>query len=101
MRIREKVWIGNKEGAGFVRLTKNTQDLHFKDKVKVNILNENSIVTTFYASLTSYKNYIGFYIPQKICSFYKLLGKEVEFEVEKVNGFYAKLGNDGRVYIPY
>jgi bifunctional DNA-binding transcriptional regulator/antitoxin component of YhaV-PrlF toxin-antitoxin module len=101
MRIREKVWIGNKEGAGFVRLTKNTQDLHFKNKVKVNILNENSIVTTFYASLTSYKNYIGFYIPQKICSFYKLLGKEVEFEVEKVNGFYAKLGNDGRVYIPY
>jgi bifunctional DNA-binding transcriptional regulator/antitoxin component of YhaV-PrlF toxin-antitoxin module len=101
MRIRGKVWRGNKEGAGFVRLTKNTQDLHFKNNIKVNILDGNSILTTFYASLASYKNYIGFYIPQKICSFYKLLGKEVEFEVEKVNGFYTKLGNDGRLYIPY
>jgi bifunctional DNA-binding transcriptional regulator/antitoxin component of YhaV-PrlF toxin-antitoxin module len=101
MKIRGKVWRGNKEGAGFVRLTKNTQCLHLKNRIKVNILNGNSILTTFYASLASYKNYAGFYIPQKICSFYKLLGKEVEFEVEKVNGFYAKLGNDGRLYIPY
>jgi bifunctional DNA-binding transcriptional regulator/antitoxin component of YhaV-PrlF toxin-antitoxin module len=101
MKIREKVWRGNKKGAGFVRLTKNTQDLRLKDKIKVNILDGNSILATFYASLASYKNYIGFYIPQKICSFYKLLGKEVEFEVEKINGFYTKLGNDGRLYIPY
>jgi hypothetical protein len=101
MIIRGKVWIGNKKGAGFVRLTKNTQDLHLKDNIKVSILDGNSILTTFYASLASYKNYIGFYIPQKICSFYKLLGKEIEFEVEKVNGFYAKLGNDGRLYLPY
>jgi len=101
MRIRGKVWIGNKKGAGFVRLTKNTQGLHLKDNIKVSILDGNSILTTFYASLASYKNYIGFYIPQKICSFYKLLGKEIEFEVEKVNGFYTKLGNDGRLYLPY
>jgi len=101
MRIRGKVWKGNKKGAGFVRLTKNTQDLHLKDNIKVNILDGNSILTTFYASLASYKNYTGFYIPQKICSFYKLLGKEIEFEAEKVNGFYTKLGNDGRLYLPY
>jgi hypothetical protein len=99
--VRGKVWRGNKKGAGFVRLTKNTQHFHLKDNIKVNILDGNSILTTFYASLASYKNYIGFYVPQKICSFYKLLGKEVEFEVEKINGFYAKLGNDGRLYIPY
>jgi hypothetical protein len=101
VRVREKVWKGNKKGAGFVRLIKNTQYPHPRDKIKVNILDGNSIVTTFYASLASYKNYIGFYVPQKICSFYKLLGKEVEFEVEKINGFYAKLGGDGRLYIPY
>jgi len=101
MKIQGKVWKGNKKGAGFVRLTKNTQDLHLNNKIKVNILDGNSILTTFYASLASYKNYIGFYIPQKICSFYKLLGKELEFEVEKVNGFYTKLWNDGRLYVPY
>jgi bifunctional DNA-binding transcriptional regulator/antitoxin component of YhaV-PrlF toxin-antitoxin module len=101
MKIRGKVWRGNKEGAGFVRLTKNTKHFRLNDNIKVNILDGNSILTTFYASLASYKNYIGFYIPQKICSFYKLLGKEVEVEVEKVNGFYTKLGNDGRLYIPY
>jgi len=101
MRIREKVWKGNKKGAGFVRLHKITQNLHLKDKIKVNILDRSSVLATFYASLTSYKGYTGFYIPQKICSFYKLLRKELEFEIEKVNGFYTKLGNDGRLYIPY
>jgi bifunctional DNA-binding transcriptional regulator/antitoxin component of YhaV-PrlF toxin-antitoxin module len=101
MKIKEKVWRGNRKGTGFVKLTKIIQNLHLRDQIKVNILGKNSILTTFYASLASYKNYVGFYVPQRICSFYKLLGKEVEFEVEKVNGFYTKLGNDGRLYIPY
>jgi len=101
MRIKENVWRGNKKGTGFIRLTKTTQNLRLKDKIKVSILDGNSILTTFYASLVSYKNYTGFYIPQKICSLYKLLGKELELEIEKIEGFYAKLGNDGRLYIPY
>ncbi len=100
MKFKSVVWRGNKMGAGFVRIPKNYYN-HFKvgESAKVKILDEET-TSVFYSTISNYKEYRGFYIPQGICIGRKLLGKLVKVEVKKLEGFHSRLMSDGRLYIP-
>ncbi|MEM5882838.1 MAG: hypothetical protein QXQ77_01180, partial [Candidatus Aenigmatarchaeota archaeon] len=101
MKIIGKVWKGNRNGVGFVKLPIEVIDnFNLKDRIKVNALRGSINFETFYSSISSYKGYLGFYIPKNICLSHNIIGQELIFDINKVDGFYSKLGNDGRLYLP-
>jgi len=101
MKIKGKVWRGNRKGAGFVKLPyKISYKFNLQDKIEVKILNENLVLGNFYGSISSYKQYHGFYIPQKICQLHQLIGRTLNFDIHKINGFYTKISKNGILYLP-
>jgi hypothetical protein len=101
MKIKGKVWRGNRKGAGFVKLPyKISYKFNLQDKIEVKILNENLVLGNFYGSISSYKQYHGFYIPQKICQLHQFIGRILNFDIHKINGFYAKISKNNVLYLP-
>jgi len=99
MKIVNTVWKGNKNGAGFMKISKELCDSFILgEKLKVEFTSLNSI---FYPIVSNYKNYLGFYIPQSVCINNNLLGNVIEAKIEKIDGFTSKIGNDGKIYIPH
>lgn len=100
MKIESTVWKGNRMGAGFARIPKDSySNFGLGENIKVEILNENGSIV-FHPVISSYKNYLGFYIPKNICIGNKLWKKRVKVRIEKICGFHSKLGSDGRLHIP-
>ena len=91
-RIRK----GNNKGTGFIYLQKDKINL-FKldDWVRVTVLKNK-----FFAKIISYSCGLGVYVPKYITIENNLINKEVEIQIEKVNGFYTEMYSDGRIYIP-
>lgn len=100
MKFRAVVWRGNKMGAGFIRIPNNYyNNFKFGENLRVKILSKNNL-SVFYPTISNYKNYLGVYIPKRICAANKLLGKEIKVKIEKLDGFHSRLTSDGRLYIP-
>jgi len=99
MKIKFAIYIrkGNKSGTGFFYIPKNKIDLfNLGDWVRVEL----SKNIHFFAKTIFYSHRLGVYVPQHIVIENNLLHKEVEIRIEKVDGFYAKMYSDGRIYIP-
>ncbi len=94
--FKSNVTKGNSKGVGFIRFPANIkEDFSFGDQYKVTI---NSQII-FYAKVR-YNKGKGIFIPLEITIKNKLYKKIVNIKLEKINGFYAKIGSEGRVYIP-
>ena len=88
---------GNGRGTGFFYIPKDKICLfRLNDWVRIKLSEE----VSFFSKIIFYSHRLEIYIPQHIVSKNDLLGKEVKIEVKKLNGFYASVGFDGRVYIP-
>jgi len=89
-----KIRIANKHGTGFIQIPKeknNTLGLH--ENVAIYLNNE----TSFFAQTIKW-GHIGIYVPKEITK--SFLGKEVLVRLKKIDGYYAKVGYDGRIYLP-
>lgn len=95
-KFKSKVTKGNNRGAGFIRIPSN---------IRANFLVGNQYKTKinskieYYCKIRDYSGK-GIFIPIEINLKNKLYGKYVEVELEKVDGFYTKVGSKGRIYIP-
>lgn len=97
MKFRRKIWRGNKMGAGFISLPKDVPYFAHGESVKVKVLGRS---ITFFTRISTYKNYLGVYVPKELCQNYELIGKKVYISIERVNGFPSKVTKDGRIYLP-
>jgi len=98
LRFISHIRKGNKIGVGFFYVPQNkTNLLNFEDRVKVGLGNE----IYFYSKIARHNERTGIYIPRHIMMKNDLLDKEMKIHVEKIDGFYAPIASDGRVYIPY
>ncbi|MDA2935629.1 hypothetical protein MYX06_00200 [Patescibacteria group bacterium AH-259-L05] len=87
----------NKSGTGFLYIPKSQIGFFsLGDWIKVKLLED----IYFFAKLISYSSRRGVYIPQHIMRENDLLNRKIKITVEKVDGFYAKMYLDGRIYIP-
>ncbi len=88
---------GNNKGVGFISIPLEKRYLFSEnEQIKIIIVN---LKIEFFSKVKFYGT-IGFYVPYKIMIGSKLLGKEVNVEVKKIDGFFTNIGNDGRIYIP-
>ena len=88
-----KIRIANKNGTGFISIPKEIfTKIKIHDNVEV-LLNEKK----FFSQIIKWGS-IGIYIPRDIAK--DFLGKEVSIKLENINDCYAKIGSDGRIYIP-
>ena len=87
---------GNNKGAGFIRFPAEIR-AHFSigDQYEAKIDN----ATKFYAKIRYY-NGNGIFVPRDTSIKNKLCGKQVVVDLEKIDGFYSLVGEEGRVYIP-
>jgi bifunctional DNA-binding transcriptional regulator/antitoxin component of YhaV-PrlF toxin-antitoxin module len=87
---------GNNQGTGFIALPQGKIVLfNLGDWVRVKVLKNK-----FFGKIIFYSGRLGVYVPKHIVRENKLMNKKVEIKVEKVDGFYAKIYPDGRIYIP-
>lgn len=89
---------GNNRGAGFFYIPQNQLNLFIlHEKIKVKLCNK----INFFAQITKYDNRFGIYVPRCIMKQNDLLNKDVKVQLSRINGFYAPVASDGRIYIPY
>lgn len=94
--FKSAVTKGNSKGAGFIRIPANIRSkFSITEQYKATI---NSKIT-FYCKIRDYKG-TGLFVPIEINRKNKLYKKEVNVKLEKIDGFYTKVGPEGRVYIP-
>lgn len=87
---------GNKNGTGFFYLSKNNRKfLNLGDRIRVKVLR-----SAFFAKIIFYSHRLGVYVPKHIVAKNNLLNKKTRIQIDKVDGFYAKVYSDGRIYIP-
>lgn len=87
---------GNNKGTGFLCLPKKKTHLfNFGLRVKVKLFNKIS----FFAKIVNYSGK-GIYVPKHIMEKYDLFDKDVNLEINRINGFYSKMSPDGVIYIP-
>lgn len=97
LRFTSQIRKGNKKGTGFFYIPSNKVNLlNLGERIKVNLDKE----IYFYSKITKHNERLGVYVPQHIAIENNLINKEVETQIEKVEGFYAKMYSDGRIYIP-
>jgi len=90
-RIRK----GNNRGTGFVYLPKDKINLfNSGDWLQVEILKNKFFAKIFYS------HRFGVYVPKYVVIKNNLINKEAKIQIKKVDGFYAKMYPDGRIYIP-
>ncbi|MBU1245428.1 MAG: hypothetical protein KKF53_03155, partial [Nanoarchaeota archaeon] len=87
---------GNNKGAGFIRIPLQIRNkFSIKDQYKIRL---NSKII-FYSKIRNYRGN-GIFIPTDLNIKNKLYKQKVEVQMEKINGFFTKVGSDGRIYIP-
>jgi hypothetical protein len=87
---------GNDRGAGFIRIPLQIRNKFcIKDQYKATI---NSKIR-YYCKIRDYRGK-GIFVPVEINVKNRLYKKEVDVELEKIDGFYTKVGSDGRIYVP-
>jgi hypothetical protein len=85
----------NSLGVGFIGIPKkHRHNFAVNDYVKVDT---SQII--FYAKIVKH-GYLGLYIPAKFANKHKLHNKKAQIFLQKVEGFFSKIGGDGRVYLP-
>jgi hypothetical protein len=88
---------GNKRGTGFLYIPKEKSALiNLKTRVKVKLHPR----IYFFSQIVKHNGRLGIYIPQRIMEENDLLNKKIKVQLNKIEGFYARIGSDGRVYIP-
>ncbi|MBU0628813.1 MAG: hypothetical protein KKC75_06490 [Nanoarchaeota archaeon] len=87
---------GNNKGVGFISIPPEKKGLFSIDD-RIRIIADSKI--EFFSKIKFYGT-LGFYVPYKAMIENKLLGKNINIKVEKVDGFFTSVGNDGRIYIP-
>lgn len=96
LRFASQIRKGNNKGTGFTYLPKDKIKLfNLGDVVSVRLSKDK-----FFAKIISYSHRLGLYIPRYIAIRNNLINAKVEIRLKKVDGFYAKMYSDGRVYIP-
>lgn len=86
----------NAKGTGFLSLPKKGRDsFQLGDRVKIKL----SDAIEFFARIVKWGGW-GVYVPKDVMAKSNLLNKEVEVQIQKIDGFYSKIGKDGRIYIP-
>jgi bifunctional DNA-binding transcriptional regulator/antitoxin component of YhaV-PrlF toxin-antitoxin module len=96
LKFTSRIRKGNNQGTGFIALSRDKLDLfNLGDWVRVVALKNK-----FFTKIISYSHRLGVYVPKYIVIENDLMNKEVEIQIEKVDGFYAKMYPDGRIYIP-
>lgn len=91
---------GNNKGVGFLKISKDKRDLFDINQQVECFLNFDSVDASFFARIKEYSHSKGVYVPKKICKSKNLLGRKVTVNLKKLNGFHARVGPEGRVYIP-
>jgi bifunctional DNA-binding transcriptional regulator/antitoxin component of YhaV-PrlF toxin-antitoxin module len=87
---------GNNKGVGFISIPLEKRRFFSIDE-QIRIIVNSKI--EFFSRVKFYGT-TGFYVPYKIMVQNILLGKEVNVDVKKIDGFFTSIGNDGRIYIP-
>jgi bifunctional DNA-binding transcriptional regulator/antitoxin component of YhaV-PrlF toxin-antitoxin module len=95
-KFKSTVKKGNNKGVGFISIPIEKRNL-FSIDGHINIIINSKI--EFFSKIKFYGT-IGFYIPYKIMIENKLIGKYINVEVKKIEGFFTSIGSDGRIYIP-
>ncbi|MDP3698033.1 MAG: hypothetical protein Q8R47_00450 [Nanoarchaeota archaeon] len=89
----------NNRGVGFIYLPGEHQNnSKVGQQVQVSIESKNSKVIFFSRLRKTHK--IGIYIPAEIASYNKLLNQLATITITEVDGFFAKVSDDGIIYIP-
>jgi hypothetical protein len=97
IKFISRVRKGNKRGAGFFYIPKDKSLLiNLKTKVKVKIYPR----IYFFSQVVKHNERLGIYIPRRIMEENDLLNKKIKVQLNKIEGFYAPVGSNGRVYIP-
>jgi bifunctional DNA-binding transcriptional regulator/antitoxin component of YhaV-PrlF toxin-antitoxin module len=86
--------IANKNGTGFLRIPDESVDL-FPPGCNVEIVLDNK--STFLSQIIKWGS-VGVYVPKEIAR--NFFGRKVPINLEKIQDSYAKVGSDGRIYIP-
>ncbi|KXA96035.1 hypothetical protein AKJ37_06215 [candidate division MSBL1 archaeon SCGC-AAA259I09] len=88
----------NSRGTGFFHIPDRFSDkFQVGDQVSIKIHSEETVK---YSSKIRNWGGLGVYVPKKIAGKYNLNHSTCKIEINKLNGFHAKIGSDGRVYIP-
>jgi hypothetical protein len=97
IKFFSRVRKGNKRGTGFFYIPKEKSDLvNFKTRIKVTLYPR----IYFFSQIVKHNERLGIYIPRRIMEKNDLLNKKIKVQLNKIEGFYAPIGSDGRVYIP-
>jgi len=95
-KFKSTVTKGNNKGAGFIRIPLQIRDKFcVRNQYKATI---NSKIE-YYCKIRDYRGK-GIFVPIEINVKNKLYKKVVEVELQKIDGFYTKIGSEGRIYIP-
>lgn len=88
---------GNAAGCGFFYLPE-TEIKNFAkgDEIKVKIDDE----IEFFSKIVEANKNFGVYIPKKTFTESSMLDKKIIVCISKADGFYSRVGRDGRIYIP-
>ncbi|MBU3964541.1 hypothetical protein KJ591_01380 [Patescibacteria group bacterium] len=97
IRFISHIRASNQNGTGFFYIPKDKAgSLGPGDWVRVQASND----IYFFAKTIFYSNQIGIYVPKKIVQNNNLLNNKIEIRLQRINGFYASVSLDGRLYIP-
>ena len=95
-KFKSTVTKGNNRGAGFIRIPLQLRDnFSIGDQYKVSIVSK----IEYYSKIRDYRGK-GIFVPTQINIKTKLYKKEVKVKLKKIDGFYTKVGSEGRIYIP-
>lgn len=92
------IYLGNSRGTGFLSLPDGiSHDFNLGEQVSITIYAEKKV--EYYARIRKWRG-LGVYVPRRIAIGNDLLQKMFRIEIEKVDGFRANVGTDGRLYLP-
>ena len=95
-KFKSTVTKGNDKGAGFIRIPLEIRSIFsVEDQYKVTI---NSKIE-YYSKIRDCRGK-GIFVPIDINIKHNLYKKKAEVELQKVDGFYTRVGSEGRTYIP-
>ncbi|MEK6973588.1 MAG: hypothetical protein AABW72_06160 [archaeon] len=90
---------GNNKGVGFLKISEVSDLFDINQQVRCTIFSD-SAHQDFFSKIKKYSNSKGIYVPKDICAINDFFGKRIKVKLAKINGFYSKIGADGKFYIP-
>lgn len=95
MRFLSSLFRGNSRGTGICYIPKSPPPF-FKVGQRAEVVLRNK---PFFARVLNIRGKLGVYVPKKIAQHFPL-HRTIQVTMHVVNGFYSKVGSDGRIYIP-